>query len=194
MSTELTYIRYSTVVMWDHQSDHPGAMPHGWATHGATPGSTGAPGRPLVLDDPQALLPPRTPLVPTGVPTGVEAVVRSIRSRRHTDPGPQRSGHDDQTPGVPTGGFPPAVLVAPTAPLLPPSGQDPAPRLGQGAGVEDPHPPRHCAPDGLFDAGNGPGPGGPTRLMPGPTLGVLEPDRLDVLMPALACLGGGRPL
>ncbi len=79
---------------------------------------TGGAVRPLVLDEPQALLPPRTPRLPTGVPTGVDAVVRSLRSRRPTGQGPQRRGHDDQTPGVPTGcGTAPPIRVEPEGPL-----------------------------------------------------------------------------
>jgi hypothetical protein len=72
----------------------------------------------LIMHEPQELLQQRTPLVPTGVPDGVDEALRSIRYGRQTRQLQQRLGREDQTPMCPNGfGTPQAVLVEPQRPL-----------------------------------------------------------------------------
>ena len=56
------------------------------------------------MDAPPPLRQPRAPVVPTGIPHGVDAVVGAIRSGRPTRQVPQRSGHAPQPPRCSTGG------------------------------------------------------------------------------------------
>ncbi len=61
---------------------------------------------------------PRAPVVPTGIPHGVDAVVGAIRSGRPTRQVPQRSGHAHQPPRCSTGcGTPQAGRVDAQRPL-----------------------------------------------------------------------------
>jgi hypothetical protein len=72
----------------------------------------------LVMDEQQELLKQRTPLVPTGVPNGVDEAPRSLRSSRQTRQVQQRIGHEDQTPMFPNGfGTPHARLIEAQRPL-----------------------------------------------------------------------------
>jgi hypothetical protein len=59
--------------------------------------------RQLVMDEPQELLQHRTPLLPTGVPNGLDEVFCSIRYSRQTCQVQQRMGHEDQTLVFPNG-------------------------------------------------------------------------------------------
>ena len=72
----------------------------------------------LIMHEQQELLQQRTPLVPTGVPDGVDEALRSIRYGRQTRQMQQRIGREDQTPMFPKGfGTPHAVLVETQLPL-----------------------------------------------------------------------------
>ena len=72
----------------------------------------------LVMDEHQQLLQQRTPLLPTGVPNGVDEAPRSIRSSRQTRQVQQRIGHEDQTPVFPNGfGAPHAIRIEAQVPL-----------------------------------------------------------------------------
>ena len=71
-----------------------------------------------VMDEPPESLKQCTPLLPTGVPNGLDAAPRSTRYRRQTRQVHQRLGHEDQTPMVPHGfGTPPAILIEAQVPL-----------------------------------------------------------------------------
>ena len=66
----------------------------------------------LVMYKDQQLLQQCAPLLPTGIPHGVDETPRSIRSSRQTRQVPQRRGYEDHTPMVPNGfGTPHAVRV-----------------------------------------------------------------------------------
>ena len=70
------------------------------------------------MHEQQELLQQRTPLVPTGVPDGLDEALRSIRYGRQTRQMQQRIGREDQTPMFPNGfGTPHAVLVETQLPL-----------------------------------------------------------------------------
>jgi len=72
----------------------------------------------LVMDEHQELLQQCTPLLPTGVPNGLDETLRPIRSSRQTRQVQQRRGHEDQTPMFPNGfGAPHAILVEAQVPL-----------------------------------------------------------------------------
>jgi len=51
----------------------------------------------------QEVLDERTPLLPTGVPNGLDEALRSIRYGRQTGQVQQRIGDEDQTPMFPNG-------------------------------------------------------------------------------------------
>jgi hypothetical protein len=57
----------------------------------------------LFMDEQQELLKQRTPLLPTGVPNGLDEAFRSIGYRRQTRQVQQRIGYEDQTPMFPNG-------------------------------------------------------------------------------------------
>ena len=66
----------------------------------------------LVMDEPQQLLKLCTPLLPTGLPHGVDEALRSIRDGRQTGQVQPRIGHEDQTPMFSHGfGTPQAILM-----------------------------------------------------------------------------------
>jgi|SRR5882724_13340640 len=70
------------------------------------------------MDEHQEPLKYRTPLLPTGVPNGVDEALHSIRYGRQTRQMQQRIGHEDQTPMFPHGlSTSHAVLVAAQLPL-----------------------------------------------------------------------------
>ena len=70
------------------------------------------------MDEHQEPLKQRTPLLPTGVPNGVDEALRSIRYGRQTRQVQQRIGHEDQTPMFSNGfGTPHAILVEAQVPL-----------------------------------------------------------------------------
>jgi hypothetical protein len=70
------------------------------------------------MDKDQQLLQQCTPLLPTGVPNGMDEASRSIRSGRQARQVQQRLGHEDQTPMFSNGfGTPHAVLVEAQVPL-----------------------------------------------------------------------------
>jgi len=58
------------------------------------------------MDKEQQLLQQGAPLLPTGVPNGLDEAPRLIRSGRQARQVQQRIGHEDQTPMFPNGGFP----------------------------------------------------------------------------------------
>ena len=60
-------------------------------------GRRGAMGSRL-MDEHHEPLQHRPPLVPTGVPHGLDAALRSLGAGRQTGQGPQRGGYADQTP------------------------------------------------------------------------------------------------
>jgi hypothetical protein len=65
------------------------------------------------MDAHHQLRQPCTPLLPTGVPHGVDAALRSIWSSRQPRQRPQRIRHEDHTPMFPNGfGPPPALRIA----------------------------------------------------------------------------------
>jgi hypothetical protein len=65
-----------------------------------------------VMDEYQQLLKQRAPLLPTGIPNGLDEVFGSIRYGRQTRQVQQRIGHEHQTPMFSNGfGAPHAVLV-----------------------------------------------------------------------------------
>jgi hypothetical protein len=55
------------------------------------------------MDEHQEPLEQRAPLLPTGVPHGVDEAPRSTRSTRQTCQVQKRIGHEDQTPVCPNG-------------------------------------------------------------------------------------------
>src|SRR5215831_6075775 len=72
----------------------------------------------LLMDEQQELLQQRTPLLPTGIPNGLNEALRSIWYGWQTRQVQQRVGHEDQTPMFPNGfGTPHAVLVEAQVPL-----------------------------------------------------------------------------
>ena len=72
----------------------------------------------LLMDEQQELLQQRTPLLPTGVPNGLDEAFRSIRYGRQTRQVQQRVGHEDQTPMFPNGfGTPHPIFVEAQLPL-----------------------------------------------------------------------------
>src|SRR5919108_2726491 len=74
--------------------------------------------RQLVMDEQQELLQQRPPLLPTGVPNGLDEAPRLIRYGRQTRQVQQRIGHEDQTPMFPNGfGTPHAILMEAQLPL-----------------------------------------------------------------------------
>ena len=74
--------------------------------------------RQLLMDKQQELLQQRTPLLPTGVPEGLDEAFRAIGYARQTCQRPQRLRHEDHTPMCPNGfGAPPAIGVAAQGPL-----------------------------------------------------------------------------
>src|SRR5437870_4075665 len=74
--------------------------------------------RQLGMDEQQEPLEQHTPLLPTGVPHGVDEARRSIRSGRQTRQVHQRIGHEDQTPMFSHGfGTSHAVFVETQVPL-----------------------------------------------------------------------------
>src|SRR5919106_1680296 len=110
--------RYSTVVIWSNPIGS-------YQEHGLLLGkylckdtvNRGALGQ-LVMDEHQEPLKQRTPLLPTGVPNGVDEAPCSIRYGRQTGQVQQRVGHADQTPMCPNGfGSPQTILVEAQVPL-----------------------------------------------------------------------------
>ena len=92
--------------------------PAAWQITDAKTWSIVAPLGQLVMDEHQELLKQRTPLLPTGVPNGLDEALRSIRYGRQTRQVQQRIGHEDQTPMFPNGfGTPHAILVEAQLPL-----------------------------------------------------------------------------
>jgi hypothetical protein len=74
--------------------------------------------RQLVMDEHQQSLKQRAPLLPTGVPNGLDEALRSIRYGRQARQVQQRRGHEDQTPMFPNGfRTPHAILVEAQRPL-----------------------------------------------------------------------------
>ena len=70
------------------------------------------------MDERQEVLDECTPLLPTGVPNGVDEALRSIGSGRPTGQVHQRIGDEDQTPMCPEGfGTPHAIRVEAQRPL-----------------------------------------------------------------------------
>ena len=70
------------------------------------------------MDEHQEPLKQRTPLLPTGVPKGLDEALRSIRYGRQTRQVQQRIRHEDQTPVFPKGfGTPHAIVVEAQVPL-----------------------------------------------------------------------------
>src|SRR5215813_1628846 len=70
------------------------------------------------MDEHQQSLHQRTPLLPTGIPNGLDEAFRSTRYRRQTRQVQQRIGHEHQTPMFPNGfGTSHAVLVEAQVPL-----------------------------------------------------------------------------
>ena len=66
----------------------------------------------LVMNKHQELLQSGAPLLPTGVPHGLDEALRAIRSNRQAGHMPQRRGYEDQTPMCSNGvGTPHPVLV-----------------------------------------------------------------------------------
>jgi hypothetical protein len=57
------------------------------------------------MNEHQQLLEHRAPLLPTGVPNGLDEAFRSIRYGRQTRQVQQRIGHEDQTPMFPNRHF-----------------------------------------------------------------------------------------
>ncbi len=72
----------------------------------------------LIMNEHQQLLQQRAPLLPTGVPNGVDEALRSIGYGRQARQVQQRIGHEDQTPMFPNGfRTPHAILVEAQRPL-----------------------------------------------------------------------------
>lgn len=67
--------------------------------------------RPVVMDEDQQFLQQRAPLLPTGVPHGLDEALRSIRYRRQTGQVQQRVGHESQTPVFSNGFSTPHAIV-----------------------------------------------------------------------------------
>jgi hypothetical protein len=71
-----------------------------------------------VMDEHQQLLKQRAPLLPTGIPNGLDEVFGSIRSGRQTRQVQQRIGHEHQTPMFSNGfGTPHPIRVDAQRPL-----------------------------------------------------------------------------
>jgi hypothetical protein len=72
----------------------------------------------LLMDEDQQPLQQYTPVRPTGVAKGVDEAFCAIGSSRQTRQGPQRVGHEDQTPMFPHGfGTPHPIIVEAQVPL-----------------------------------------------------------------------------
>src|SRR4051794_16736299 len=94
-------VSYSIVVIWSGYigscEDHGPLLGEQLAKDIVNRGAAGQ----LIMDEQQELLKQRTPLVPTGVPNGLDEAPRSLRSSRQTRQVQQRIGHEDQTPMFP---------------------------------------------------------------------------------------------
>ena len=114
----LRYIYLDSCDLGQSNSIKPVVSPASWPSGRRRPGPRCAAG-PAAMDAPPPLRQPRAPVVPTGIPHGVDAVVGAIRSGRPTRQVPQRSGHAPQPPRCSTGGgTPPAGRVDAQRPLV----------------------------------------------------------------------------
>ena len=99
----------STVMIWGSQIDYAGTISRCLANNNEDMVGLGAVGQ-LIMNEHQQPLQQRAPLLPTGVPNGVDEAFRAIGYGRQTRQVQPRRGHEDQAPVCPHGFGPPHAI------------------------------------------------------------------------------------